>query len=69
MLDFTVVFAGEKAGSWWDELSPELQEKLEKEMAERQVGKFVPTYSLWFPPIKHSPFPLDESSFASGRPM
>ena len=66
MLEFTVVYRGDLAGSWWDELSSELQERLEKEMAERQARKTVPTFSLWFPPIiKRPPFPLDERSFGS----
>jgi len=65
MLEFTVISTGEKSGSWWDELSPELQERLEKELAERQTRKIAPTFSLWLPPIKRPPFPLDERSFGS----
>jgi hypothetical protein len=34
------------AGSWWDELLPDLQAKLEKEMEEQRVNDFIQSFSL-----------------------
>ena len=65
MLEFTVVYRGDLAGSWWDELSPELKETLEKGMMEREARKTVPTFSPWLPPIERSSWSLDEISFMS----
>jgi len=63
VLEFKIISTGEEAGSWWKELPPELQAKLEKEMAERQARGSRPTFSPWLPPINRLKFPAQESSF------